>query len=132
MSRMKSKVSTRMLQFDSCTSDSENQLGSECRLLLNRTLWQHSCSPVTLFSRDTQCHNTAAFLNVIPIDLQMDGRHIPLPLATITAAFNHLKHDVEVALRTQLGDAVRLKAQIQVCSQLRTQIAMVSNTLCYH
>lgn len=46
-------------------------------------------------------------------------------LATIAAAFNHLKDDVHTALLTQLGDAAQLQQRIQACSRLMLQISQV-------
>jgi len=39
-------------------------------------------------------------------------------LDTITTAFNHLKDNVKIALRTQLGDSEQLDQRIQACSRL--------------
>jgi hypothetical protein len=49
----------------------------------------------------------------------------PLPLQTITRAFDLLKHDVQAALHTQMGDPARLQEQIQACDRLQAQITMV-------
>jgi hypothetical protein len=49
----------------------------------------------------------------------------PLPFTTITAAFNYLKHDVQVALHTQVGDAARLDEQIRICTNLQRYITQV-------
>jgi hypothetical protein len=50
-------------------------------------------------------------------------------LATIAAAFNHLKDDVHTALLTQLGDATQLQQRIQACSRLMLQISEVGYSI---
>jgi hypothetical protein len=52
----------------------------------------------------------------------------PLPLATITLAFEHLKNDVRIAMNTQLGDVARLEDQIVMCSNLQGHIQQVLST----
>lgn len=50
----------------------------------------------------------------------------PLPLATISLAFEHLKNDVRRALNTQVGDVARLDEQIAMCTNLEQHIQYVS------
>ncbi|KAG2138551.1 hypothetical protein DEU56DRAFT_755839 [Suillus clintonianus] len=53
----------------------------------------------------------------IPMDTET-----PLPLATISLAFKHLKNDVRRALNTQVGDVARLDKQIAMCINLERHI----------
>ena len=50
-----------------------------------------------------------------------------LPVRSIFTAFDLLKRDVEVALRTQIGDRARLDEQVRVCHRLLDSIQMVSH-----
>lgn len=52
---------------------------------------------------------------------------LPRPLDNILTQFELLKRDVNTALRTQLGDAARLEAQIQVCRRLLQYIEQVAS-----
>lgn len=50
-------------------------------------------------------------------------------LLTLATAFNHLKDDVHIALRTQLGDVAQIDLRIQACSRLLLQINQVRRFL---
>jgi hypothetical protein len=45
----------------------------------------------------------------------MDGDLIPLPLNTIRIAYTELCRSITIALRTQIGDVVRLDTSKQDC-----------------
>jgi hypothetical protein len=57
------------------------------------------------------------------------GRSHPLPLLTIRAAYAELGRSVDVALRTQMGDAARLGVQRLDCLRLLalTELVCVLN-----
>lgn len=48
-----------------------------------------------------------------------------LPQQTIALAFEHLKNDVHIAVRTQVGDAARLDQHITLCNDLEMHIENV-------
>jgi hypothetical protein len=53
----------------------------------------------------------------------------PLPVQTIYAAFEELGLRVSTALRTQVGDAVRLNSHRDDCLRLKVHVDAVSNHL---
>jgi len=55
----------------------------------------------------------------------MENNLVPLPLHTIHIAYTELCHSVDIALRTQVGDAVRLNVSKQDCLQFFTTIEQV-------
>lgn len=52
-----------------------------------------------------------------------------LPQQTIALAFEHLKNEVHVAVRTQVGDTARLDQHIAVCNDLEVHIQNVRSIL---
>lgn len=57
--------------------------------------------------------------------LSMNTVQAPLPVQNILAVYEQLKTRVSAALHTQLGDAARLGAQRQECSNLLSHINAV-------
>jgi hypothetical protein len=56
----------------------------------------------------------------------------PVPIQTIRAAYTEIGRRVNIALRTQVGDAARLREQRQECLRLLTLVGQVSHSCpCY-